>query len=310
MTVNDAIHKIRDTVNEAVFVHNIQRHGFLWDMVCASMDTVEDTQMAIEAYHVSKNGDVGQHYLEMYGLFQGMFMQQDALVKLAKGLKLDKINVWANDDSKYIREIRNKYFGHPTEKQDKETKQTTYHGIARMSVGTSSLQGWTYPNFQTEDINISEALKKHGSATEKTLESILKDLIVKGEVYMSKFTEDLPTSDHDYEFQKLYMWALGSHTDGIMAKASVGILDKELGAIKTGVTARYDDTERVGDIMREIAKAEYCLSVIKNGMASSKTDSKTDFNFEAHIDSLKQAYEGIIGICKEINTEFGTPPKQ
>lgn len=279
-------------------------------MVCASMDTIEDTQLAVEAYQERRNGEVGHHYLEVYGLFQGMFLQQDAVVKLAKGLKLSKVDVWADGDSRYVREIRNKYFGHPTEKEDYETKEITYHGIARMSVGTGSLEGWTYPNFHTESINIGEALRKNQAATEKTLENILVELKAKGKAYMSKFTKDLPTAPHDYEFQKLYMWALGSRDDGIMATASANIISKELDVIKNGIVARYEDAEHVGDVMREITKAEYCLKIIQEGLAGSKTDTKSTFNFEAHIDSLKQTYEGIIGICNEVNAEFDAQPNQ
>lgn len=125
---------------------------------------------------------------------------------------------------------------------------------------------------------------------------------------MATFTEKLPEADHDYEFQKLYMWALGSHDDGIMAGASVRILSEELKKIKDGIVARYEKAEQAGDILREITKAEYCLKIIRKGMDEGKTDTKSNFYYEAHIDALEKTYKGIVGICKEVNQEFTAEP--
>jgi hypothetical protein len=107
--INDAIRQIRDTVNTAVLIHNIERHGFQWDMVAASLDILGDTQLAIEAYKERQgkvDSDVGHGYLDAYGLFQAIFMQQDALTNLAEGLKLSRVRVHKNPDSAYVRNLR------------------------------------------------------------------------------------------------------------------------------------------------------------------------------------------------------------
>lgn len=304
MTTNDAIGEIRDTANKGIFLHNIKRHGFIWDMVCAAIDMIEDTQLAIKAYSQIKGADTGTQYLKVYGLFQTLFLQQDSVVNLAEGLKVTPVKIFADDDSKYVREIRTKYFGHPT--KNSSDGKVTYHGITRMSVGNGLLQGWTYPKFSTEDINISQALKKHQGAVEKSLEKILNELRIKEKDYMDKFTEDLPVADHEYEFQKLYGWALGSKNDGVMAKSSANILDEELDKIKQGLQERYEDAGQVGYIIREITKAKYCLKVIKKGLDETKTDTKSSYYFEAHIDSLEQTFEEIIKTCNDINASFST----
>jgi hypothetical protein len=312
MPVDDSIRHIRDTFNKGIYLYNIKRHGLVWDMVAAAMDTIEDTQLAIESYSHKRNGDIGHQYLETYGLFQSIFLQQDALTNLAKGLNLDSVNIWKDEDAKYVRTIRDKYFGHPTEhkKGNKRGGNATYHGIARMSIGTGVLEGWTYPGFSLESINIDEVLKRHTKATKQILQSTQKDLEAKGKAYMATFTKKLPEAEHGYEFQKLYMWALGSRDDGIMAGASVEILSKELQEIKDGIGTRYDKAEQVGDVMREIAKAEYCLKIIKKGMDGGKTDTKSNFYYETHIDALEKTYEGVIDICKEINQQFAINPNQ
>jgi hypothetical protein len=100
------------------------------------------------------------------------------------------------------------------------------------------------------------------------------------------------------------MWALGSKNDAVMAKTSAEILDKELATIERGITARYHRADQIGDVIREISKGCYCLKVIRKGLEASKADSKSNFYFEAHIDSLKQTYDGIVEVCKDINAEF------
>lgn len=303
--INDAIRQIRDTVNRGVFLHNIERHGFQWDMVSASLDVLGDTQLAIEAFQERRGdigGGVGHGYLEAYGLFQAMFLQQDALTNLAEGLNLARVRVRKNPDYSYVRNLRNTYFGHPTKRTS--GGKVTFHGITRISVGTMSLQGWTFPNFRTENIDVSQVLKRHESSTRATLKSIYEETLNKGKAYMSRFTEEVPISDHIYEFEKLYTWALGSKNGAAMAPASVEILDKELVTIERGITARYHRADQVGDVIREISKARYCLRVLRKGLEASKADSKSNFYYEAHIDSLKQTYEGIVEVCKGINADF------
>jgi len=125
--INDAIRQIRDTVNTAVLIHNIERHGFQWDMVAASLDILGDTQLAIEAYQERQGkvgSDVGHGYLDAYGLFQAIFMQQDALTNLAEGLKLSRVRVHKNPDSAYVRNLRTKYFGQTAAEQGDQAEVT------------------------------------------------------------------------------------------------------------------------------------------------------------------------------------------
>jgi hypothetical protein len=89
-----------------------------------------------------------------------------------------------------------------------------------------------------------------------------------------------------------------------MAPASAEILAEELTAIERGIAARYQGADQIGDVIREISKARYCLEEIRRGLEASEGDSKASFYFEVHMDSLKQTYEGIVEVCKSINAEF------
>ena len=44
------IRAIRDLFTKGIFIYNLQRDGFEWDMAVASMDMIGDTQLAIDAF--------------------------------------------------------------------------------------------------------------------------------------------------------------------------------------------------------------------------------------------------------------------
>lgn len=54
----------------------------LWFRLTSSMDAIEDTEAAIDAYIASPEPDRGGAYLLIYGVLQALFVQQDAIKHL------------------------------------------------------------------------------------------------------------------------------------------------------------------------------------------------------------------------------------
>lgn len=78
----------------------------------------EDAQSAIDSYKYFDEKEFEDNsYLLLYGLFQALIIQQDAIQKLFK-FCLNKQIDFTRDypDFKYIREIRNNTTGHPTDR--------------------------------------------------------------------------------------------------------------------------------------------------------------------------------------------------
>lgn len=300
MTVASEMEKLREISNAPIFIYNLKRHGFLWDMVCASMDMIGDSQLAIDAFGGSTTDD-GQAYLEIYGLFQAMFLQQDALVNLTAGLKLGNLRVFDDPDMGRVRELRNKYFGHPT-KRDRPGP-TTYHGLTRMTVTTAEITGWTYPVFATETIRVANIVKQQEQGAIRILQKLIRGLEAKMEAYMAKFDgKALPINDHGYEFQKLYGWAIDpGGNDAMMADVSLDYLEQTVDKIDTGVKERYEDADGFGGITRMIEKVQFCIAHTRAAMSSSP---ESGFEREVYLDSLEQTYKNIVEICKEINASF------
>ncbi|MGB4844144.1 MAG: hypothetical protein WBP16_06750, partial [Ferruginibacter sp.] len=89
MTVDALCHEIRELANQPIFIQNVNRHGFNWDLAWAAMDMIEDTELAISSFLGNKAGEnQGAEYLRVYGLFQAIFMQQDAVRNLAEAFSV------------------------------------------------------------------------------------------------------------------------------------------------------------------------------------------------------------------------------
>jgi hypothetical protein len=180
--VNTELRAIRDMLSADIFTDNIQRHGLEWEMACASMDMIGDAQLAIDAFN-RKPVSEGQRYLEVYGLFQAFFLQQDAIVNLAAALRLSEIKVFEDPDFSVVRPLRNRYFGHPS-KHD-WAKPTTYHGLTRVTVTSDEITGWTRDQgFSTETISINTSIAKQTEGAARVLGQLRHELEAKRKDYM------------------------------------------------------------------------------------------------------------------------------
>jgi hypothetical protein len=110
--------KIRDLVNHPWKLQSLLDNIAKWNKLCASMDVIGDTQIAINSYFSlpsfsAENGG----YLYLYGLLQAFFLQQDAINHLSEAL-FDRAIDWRTEypDLYLVRELRNNSIGHPTKR--------------------------------------------------------------------------------------------------------------------------------------------------------------------------------------------------
>ena len=295
--VDTELSTIRDMLNEDMFVSNIRRHRFEWEMACACMDMIGDALLAIDAFDGEPNS-AGRAYLQVYGLFQAFFLQQHSIQSLAAALKIDGLKVGDDPDLKELRELRNKYFGHPF-KHD-VPKPTTYHGLTRITVTGDEITGWTYPEFSTETIIVSASIAKQAEGAVRVLMQLRQRLEAKRKDYILKFDgKQLPTDRRGYEFEKLYLWALQPNDDAAaLAGIAQEMLAKTLKEIKAGIQERYESS----DTIRTIEKAEFCLQHMRKSIERGTRGDR--FEDEIYMNALRQAYDEIVEACVEINQVF------
>ena len=81
--ISERINKIRDYINDPRKQFELFQNEKKWNQLCASMDVIEDTQLAIGAYFKLESFDAYKGgYLYLYGILQAFFMQQDAVSSL------------------------------------------------------------------------------------------------------------------------------------------------------------------------------------------------------------------------------------
>ena len=89
--VEAAEQKIRDIVNSPRRHRALMRNRQRWFQLCASMDAIGDTQLAVRTYlDELREGDEshGWSYIVVYGILQVLYVQQDAAKTLANCLNL------------------------------------------------------------------------------------------------------------------------------------------------------------------------------------------------------------------------------
>ncbi|WP_089724303.1 DUF2442 domain-containing protein [Candidatus Thiosymbion oneisti] len=118
------IDKVRGLVNSSrKILGMVLPDNKSWNMLCSSMDVVGDTDQAISEY--VENQETG--CLQLYGLLQAFFLQQDAIGSIAQVLGVD---LPGHSKLKWIREIRNNAIGHPTNRGNGRS----FHYISRASI--------------------------------------------------------------------------------------------------------------------------------------------------------------------------------
>ena len=170
----DLISKIHDYIkipeNKKILMKNLRK----WGIICASLDTIIDTQDAISEY---KKKEYGQcHYLPIYGLLQALFLQMNSLNSMSKALFEKWIHYEKYPGLKKLRVIRNNISGHPT---DRLTEMDASFTINRNSIKHGHLKYSEYKSkkwIYNKPINIIKLIDTHDKETCKILEEMIKNI--------------------------------------------------------------------------------------------------------------------------------------
>lgn len=176
---------IRDLVNSYPLIGELQKRDRDWRKLCASMDTIEDTEEAIIIYKnlPDFSADDGA-YLYLYGLFQVLFVQQDSVNALNNALFDEDISfqdMGKYSDLKKVREIRNDLFGHPADRTDPDEGNRS-HIISRMTISKEFFQALDYYTKRKDTyrtIDVFDCIKKQNTNINEALKAICGKLKAK-----------------------------------------------------------------------------------------------------------------------------------
>lgn len=137
-----------------------------WVLLCRSMDMVQDTDLAVEAYcRLPPTKDWATLYLTLFGVLQALVVQQDAVKTICKaiGLTLD-FEMYPN--LARIREVRNAAIGHPTTRHTAKGNQPRTHGIVRsdLAIGRFTLSSQEGYEHVHENVSVQSLIDTQETA--------------------------------------------------------------------------------------------------------------------------------------------------
>ncbi|HEC88368.1 MAG TPA: hypothetical protein ENI52_03535 [Thermoplasmata archaeon] len=210
------LNEIRELINKPINQYQLISNRKKWLKLCSSLDCIEDSQEAIESYKKSKFPlDVGKKYLYLYGLFQAMFLQQDAVIHAFSCIDKEsdiKAFYRSYPELRKIRELRNDAVGHPTDRWHGKS----FHFISRESIKKDTFELlFDYVNKESEfkKFNTLEIIKKQETLISKALDDILNILKKEEKEHKEKYKDKKLTSlfnSTHYCFPKILEVARGS----------------------------------------------------------------------------------------------------
>jgi len=253
--MENKLKQIRRFINQPLRRYNLIKNLPYWNQLCASLDAIEDTKLAIDSYVAIESGnDNGQLYLLVYGVLQALFLQQDAVNNLCEALVIPV------EHSKYpklkeIRKIRNDSIGHPT-KRDQSKGKHSYHHISRISLTLNGFDLMSYfidGKFETKYIAIKECITDQEKYLNDILSALIENLKREDRVHKEKFMNDkLADCFHNlhYHFEKIYEAAnMDSPERRIKAMIDINFLQKAIDTFKNSLAKRgieLDTYDNVG----------------------------------------------------------------
>ena len=297
--------RIRDLVNRPWKQQGLLEDRTKWNKLCASMDVIGDTQIAINSYYSlpSFNSENGG-YLFLYGLLQAFFLQQDAINNLSEAL-FDKPISWKAEypDIYLVRELRNDSIGHPT----KRGKDESFHFIARYSLtkGHFRLMSHYSKNNDSKfnDIDINELRTKQENSVIKILDTVIELMQKEYDDHKGKFANaklsDLIPGTLSYSIGKVYE---GIYNDYPLAEMNFSEIKRIIDVVKNEIIKRYGKLSALQGLNDVIRRIDYILQKVDSWIQNKQLLNNEDA--EVFLDSFSDRFKELEEMLTEIDEEF------
>lgn len=304
-TIQNQMSEFRNMLSNSLIKHKLLKTTNYWFQIHSSMDCVEDTQLAINYFKESDfPKDNGGKYIFIYGLFQALFAQQNALKDIGEVINYN-IDYKKNKYPELykLRDIRNKIVGHPTKIGDNKWKST--HSIVRTSMTKTSIEYRSkYKNNHNADyekINIKELIIIQKKEITSIINNLMNQIELRDKEIKMKFKDDklINLFDNcllDNYFVYMLEFFDGDHTKESIAKMGFKMIKEVIENFKQMHKERYHSNEFVNlDI--------YKLLEIFNQWLDNKTQlNRLVMYFLTN--QLKIEFDKLKEDAKEIDNQF------
>jgi len=303
------LQEIRDFVNKPRKQFNLLKNHKLWNQLCSSLDVIEDSDLAIDAYlNREFSKDDGEKYLRLYGVLQALFLQQDAVTNFCESLGLPN-DLITDPKLKEIRAIRNDSIGHPT----KRGKYKSYHYISRISITKSKFQLISYYGNNKTTVRavlVIDLVKEQRKYLSKIFKKVIKILKAEEKAHKEKFKmEKLEAVFPDtlpYYIEKIFE-NIGKLDRAKLGLGHVKLVKEIMDKIKESLQKRGIEIDTYDSIKYLYELLEYPITELELYFDESKAkegpkiNDKTAYIFTCFI---KGELCELKGIAKEIDDEY------
>ncbi len=303
------LQEIRGFVNKPRKQFNLLKNHKLWNQLCSSLDVIEDSDLAIDAYlNREFSKDDGEKYLRLYGVLQALFLQQDAVINLCESLGLPN-DLITNPKLKEIRAIRNDSIGHPT----KRGNYKSYHYISRVTITKSGFRLISdYENSKTifRDILVIDLIKEQRKYLSKILKKIIKVLKAEEKAHKEKFKmeklEAIFPNTLSYYIEKIFE-NIGKLDRAKLGLVHVKLVKQVMDKMRKSLQKRGIVIDTYDSIKCLYESLEYPITELELYFDGSKAkeepriNDKTAYIFTCFI--KEELYE-LKEIAKEIDDEY------
>ena len=304
--IENIFKEIRSLCNHPWKIEVLFQDKVKWNKLWASMDVLEDSQIAIDDYSSLKEFDSDKKgYLYVYGILQALNLQQDSLRNLNVSLFGEDINFKEKYLELYkIRENRNNSIGHPTDRMNGKS----FHHISRHSIKKEGFTMLSYfpktgEESKFEDINILSCIVTQEKLLTKILNKAMKKLESDFDNHKNKFKEDklldLIHPSISYQFSKLYE---NIHRDYDLVEINYNAILETYDKIKKGIILRYQNLSALDGILLTTEMLDYLFIRVKRDLIDFKI--KDQFELRIFVKALELNFEELKSMVKEIDEEF------
>ncbi len=305
-TIPDVSQWIRDYGHDPRHMQRLFSVRFDWHQLWTALDIVEDIDLAMDAYTEGEfPSDPGEQYLRVYGIFQALFVQQDALEHFVEvirpGMTLNLVDVL-----KDVRETRNATVGHPTKLQRKG--ETSAHGISRI---TMTKEGFDLLSFSEKNgmsfryVPVLELIAKQRGEALRILSDVVAALKKDDEEYKSKFREkNLKNAFKgvSYAFEKISQDINGDLP--AMGKWGADQLRSSLNEFQQMLAERGLSVETYDSIKYRYEKIDHALAELQKFFTGLPTEVVSRKSALTFADALRLSFSELIDIAQEIDEEY------
>lgn len=240
--INDFFQWINLSIVQNYYIKNNQN----WDAICASLHIINDLQRPKREYYSIKS----INHLEIIGIMQTIYIEQDSIQTLNNSLLEITNHKFSLTKYDKVRNIRNKIFGHPSDKSNGKIKTRHFFDIEDKNTQLIKHLYWgTEAEIEGENIILTELIKENSNNTLLYLNEIEENLKNKFKKMMNNYKIKFENlfRHSSYTFEKI----LTKNNDTIAINSFDVTIYQEIENAKKGLIERniYENFEKEIEVM-------------------------------------------------------------